>query len=71
MTLTGIFILKRLKVEPLRHGIRTLQLTFNSFGYSSYTLVYDGKQGRHTLAPLGFPLVSFGRQVSVISSDRI
>lgn len=65
------FILKWLKMEPLRHGIRTLYPTFNSFGYLCHTPVQSGKQGRHTLASLEFILVSFGRHALVISSDRL
>lgn len=65
------FSLKWLKVEPLRHGIRTLYPTFNSFGYLCHTPVHSGKQRRHTLASLEFILVSFGRHALVTSSDRL
>lgn len=65
------FSLKWLKVEPLRHGIRTLYPTFNSFGYLCHTPVHSGKQLRHTLASLEFILVSFGRHALVTSSDRL
>lgn len=50
----GIFILKRFKMEPQRLDSRTLHWAFSSCGYSCHTLANSGKQGGHTLAPLGF-----------------